>query len=80
MQFAVGDFADDSSARDSCNLLAAEWLTRAREESGLTLEQAAAAAHVSPTTIWRRESGLVDLGPLKQLVSIERVKKERGLK
>ena len=66
---------DTDATADSCNLRAAEWLTREREESGLTMEEAAEAARVSTTTIWRRENGLVDLGPLKQLVAL----RKRGL-
>lgn len=76
-QNAVRESADESSAHDSCNLRAAEWLVAVREESGLTVEQAAAEARVSPTTVWRRENALVDLGPLKQLVAIHRA---RGVK
>jgi len=68
----VRENADESGLHDSCNLRAAEWLTREREESGLTVEEAAEAARVSPTTIWRRENGLVDLGPLKQLVALRK--------
>lgn len=65
------------AAPDSCNMRAAEWLTAAREALGLTLEEAASVANVSMTTVWRRENGLVDLGPLKQLV---RLTKERALR
>jgi transcriptional regulator with XRE-family HTH domain len=61
-------------------LRAAEWLTREREESGLTVEEAAEAARVSPTTIWRRENGLVDLGPLRQVVAMQKAREIRRIK
>lgn len=66
--------------RDSSNFRAAQRLMREREESGLTLEEAAALANVSTTTIWRRESGLVDLGALKQLVALEKARGIKGAK
>ena len=77
-QNPVRENADESGLFDSCNLRAAELLISEREALGLTLEEAAALARVSTTTIWRRENALVDLGPLKQLVRLERVKKERA--
>lgn len=63
--------------RDSSNFRAAQALMQEREEAGLTLEEAAAIANVSMTTVWRRESGRVDLGPLKQLIALRRA---RGVK
>src|SRR4051812_11315231 len=76
----VRENADESDAHDSCNLRAAEWLALERFESGLNLEEAASLAMVSTTTIWRRENGLVDLGPLKQLVSLKKARALRRVK
>lgn len=75
MQNYVSENTDEESAHDSCNLRAAELLTSEREALGLTLEEAAEVAHVSTTTIWRRENGLVDLGPLRQLVAMTKARR-----
>jgi transcriptional regulator with XRE-family HTH domain len=55
-------------------------LLQARLDAGLTQEQLAALSGEDPKTIGQRERGKVDLGPLRQLVLIERVKKERCAK
>jgi transcriptional regulator with XRE-family HTH domain len=55
-------------------------LLQARLDAGLTQEQLAALSGEDPKTIGQRERGKVDLGALRQLVVIERVKKARGLK
>lgn len=72
-----GERASRSGTFDSANFRAARRLMQEREESGLTLEEAAVVAKVSSTTIWRRENNLVDLGPLKQLGALEEA---RGVK
>lgn len=71
---------DPATEHDSCNMRAAELLTSEREALGLTIEEAAEAAGVSMTTIWRRENGLVDLGPLKQLVALTKARMNRKAK
>lgn len=65
---------------DSANFEAACRLLQSRLDAGLTQEQVAACAGEDPKTIGQRERGKVDLGPLRQLVLVERVKKERGIK
>jgi ribosome-binding protein aMBF1 (putative translation factor) len=65
---------------DSANFRAARDLLQARLDAGLTQEELAALAGEDPKTIGQRERGKVYLGPLRQLVLIESVKKERGAK
>jgi transcriptional regulator with XRE-family HTH domain len=65
---------------DSANFRAARELLQARLDAGLTQEQLATLSGEDPKTIGQRERGKVDLGPLRQLVLLERVKKERGAK
>ncbi len=76
----VRENADESGAHDSCNDLAAALLTSERQAMGITVEEAATLAGVSATTIWRRENGLVDLGPLKHLLSLTKARADRKFK
>jgi len=59
---------------DSANFQAAVRLLQSRLDAGLTQEQVAAAVGEDPTTVARRERGTVALGPLRQLVLLERAR------
>jgi hypothetical protein len=52
---------------------AARRLREARLAAGLTVEETAEFVRCAPTTIWRREQALVDLGALEQLVALEAI-------
>ena len=78
VQNHVRESADESGEYDSCNMRAAEWLATERFMSGMSLEDVASLAKVSTTTVWRRENGLVDLGPLKQMVKLIKRGSRRG--
>lgn len=77
VQNPVRENTDEPASPDSCNVRAAALLASEREAMGITVEEAAELAGVSATTIWRRENGLVDLGPLKHLLTLT---KARALK
>ena len=62
---------------DSANMLAARRLLQARNEAGLTQEEAAYLTGESRKQVHKRESNKVRLGALRALVVLERA---RGLK
>jgi DNA-binding XRE family transcriptional regulator len=59
---------------DSGNFEAAIRLLQSRLDAGLTQEQVAARVGEDPKTIGQRERGKVALGPLRQLVLLERAR------
>jgi DNA-binding XRE family transcriptional regulator len=59
---------------DSGNFEAAIRLLQSRLDAGLTQEQVAARVGEDPKTIGQRERGKVALGPLRQLVILERAR------
>jgi len=63
---------------DSANFEAACRLLQSRLDAGLTQEQVAARAGEDPKTVGQRERGKVALGPLRQLVLLERAVKAKG--
>lgn len=63
---------------DSSNFRAARELLQARLEAGLSQEALAVLSGEDPKTIGERERGARPLGPLRQLLICERVKKERA--
>ncbi len=84
---AIGSRASTPGAKrahspelDSANFRAARDLLQARLDAGLTQEQLAALSGEDPKTIGQRERGRVDLGALRQLVLIERVKRAKESK
>lgn len=62
---------------DSANFEAAKRLLQSRLDAGLTQEAVAAQAGEDPKTIGQRERGKVALGPLRQLVLVERAAKAK---
>lgn len=62
---------------DSANFEAATRLLQSRLDAGLTQNQLAEKVGSDPKTVGLRERGRVDLGPLRQLVLCERVKRQK---
>ena len=70
----------DDAGPDSVNTQAARELRLCRVAAGLTQEQLAERAGIDVKTVRLRESNRVDLGPLKQMVLLQRAAKEKGAK
>lgn len=59
---------------DSANFKAATRLLQSRLDAGLTQLEVAALVDSDPKTVWLREQNRVCLGPLRQLVILERAR------
>jgi len=62
----------DSDAPDSCHRIATTLLRQSRNELDITQERTASLVDTHPITLGRRERGQVDLGPLRDWVSMLR--------